>query len=260
MPVTTIQFRRGTAAEWAAANPVLAAGEKGFEHDTGKFKVGNGSAAWNALPYFSPVDLDAILGAILSGQAGQATAAGQATSNITLASVLSELQATSKGTAPSPVTVRGIGLPPLYLDLTVTGTSYAEFTVFGGRLEFQNVFPAAGNAVGGGRKVTITEVAVSLGAALPLQLILCPRPPTTNPLNGQLLTYERSRMLAARPLSLRRVATATWTAYLDNPIMVTQSTAVDNSSASLFAFLQLGEGGGAHAGTAASIRIDGFID
>jgi hypothetical protein len=50
MPVQ-IQFRRGTEAEWAAANPVLALAEMGIETDTQKFKIGNGSTAWIALPY-----------------------------------------------------------------------------------------------------------------------------------------------------------------------------------------------------------------
>lgn len=48
-----IQYRRGTAAEWTAANPTLAVGEPGYETDTGKFKVGTGAAAWNSLPYSS---------------------------------------------------------------------------------------------------------------------------------------------------------------------------------------------------------------
>jgi hypothetical protein len=48
-----IQFRRGTAAEWVAANPILSQGEAGYEHDTGKFKVGNGTLTWNALQYSS---------------------------------------------------------------------------------------------------------------------------------------------------------------------------------------------------------------
>lgn len=46
-----IQFRRGTAAEWAGANPTLAAGELGYETDTGQFKIGTGSHNWNALSY-----------------------------------------------------------------------------------------------------------------------------------------------------------------------------------------------------------------
>jgi hypothetical protein len=50
---TRMQQRRGTAAQWTAANPVLAAGEIGFETDTNKFKMGNGSSAWTALTYFA---------------------------------------------------------------------------------------------------------------------------------------------------------------------------------------------------------------
>jgi hypothetical protein len=46
-----IQFRRGTAAEWTAANPILALAEMGVETDTEKFKLGDGSTAWNALSY-----------------------------------------------------------------------------------------------------------------------------------------------------------------------------------------------------------------
>jgi len=50
MPVQ-IQFRRGTAAEWTAADPILALAEMGIETDTGKFKVGDGVSAWTARPY-----------------------------------------------------------------------------------------------------------------------------------------------------------------------------------------------------------------
>lgn len=48
-----VQYRRGTAAEWTSANPILAIGEPGYETDTGKFKVGNGSSAWASLSYSS---------------------------------------------------------------------------------------------------------------------------------------------------------------------------------------------------------------
>jgi len=51
MPYQQLQFRRGTAAQWTAANPVLAAGEMGLETDTTKFKVGDGTTAWNSLSY-----------------------------------------------------------------------------------------------------------------------------------------------------------------------------------------------------------------
>lgn len=48
---TQIQVRRGTAATWTSTNPTLAAGELGFETDTGKFKIGTGSSTWTALSY-----------------------------------------------------------------------------------------------------------------------------------------------------------------------------------------------------------------
>lgn len=52
--MTTIQLRRGTAAQWTAANPVLAAGEPGLETDTGYLKMGDGATDWNSLPYDQP--------------------------------------------------------------------------------------------------------------------------------------------------------------------------------------------------------------
>jgi hypothetical protein len=56
MPVQTkIQTRRDTAANWTSTNPTLAAGEMGFETDTLKFKVGDGSTAWTSLSYVPTV-------------------------------------------------------------------------------------------------------------------------------------------------------------------------------------------------------------
>ena len=46
-----IRLRRGLAAGWASSNPILATGELGYESDTGKAKVGDGSTAWNSLAY-----------------------------------------------------------------------------------------------------------------------------------------------------------------------------------------------------------------
>lgn len=49
---TLIQFRRDTAANWAAANPLLSQGELGLVTDTGNYKIGNGTDNWNALSYY----------------------------------------------------------------------------------------------------------------------------------------------------------------------------------------------------------------
>jgi hypothetical protein len=53
---TRMQQRRGTAAQWTASNPVLNAGEIGFESDNNKFKIGDGTNHWADLPYFLDED------------------------------------------------------------------------------------------------------------------------------------------------------------------------------------------------------------
>lgn len=44
-----VQYRRDTAANWTSNNPTLSSGEVGFETDTGKIKIGDGSTAWNSI-------------------------------------------------------------------------------------------------------------------------------------------------------------------------------------------------------------------
>lgn len=54
---TLIQVRRGTASGWTSINspngPTLSAGEWGYETDTGKVKIGDGSTAWASLDYLA---------------------------------------------------------------------------------------------------------------------------------------------------------------------------------------------------------------
>lgn len=49
---TRMQQRRGTAAQWTSANPILNAGEIGYETDTNKFKIGDGTNHWANLIHF----------------------------------------------------------------------------------------------------------------------------------------------------------------------------------------------------------------
>ena len=53
---TKIQLRRDTASDWTSTNPTMAAGEFGWESDTNKFKIGDGSTAWTSLGYASEGD------------------------------------------------------------------------------------------------------------------------------------------------------------------------------------------------------------
>jgi hypothetical protein len=47
-----IQIRRDNTANWTGVNPVLAQGEMGLDLSVGAFKVGDGIAPWNSLPFF----------------------------------------------------------------------------------------------------------------------------------------------------------------------------------------------------------------
>ena len=49
--INQIQLRRDTAANWTSVNPVLAAGEVGFETNTRLMKAGDGTTAWTSLAY-----------------------------------------------------------------------------------------------------------------------------------------------------------------------------------------------------------------
>jgi hypothetical protein len=48
-------LRRDTAENWSAKNPILREGEEGYETDTGRRKVGNGTTEWNNLKYDSGI-------------------------------------------------------------------------------------------------------------------------------------------------------------------------------------------------------------
>lgn len=48
-----ITVRKGTAAEWTSANPILALGELGLETDTHKLKGGDGTTTWSSLAYIT---------------------------------------------------------------------------------------------------------------------------------------------------------------------------------------------------------------
>lgn len=68
--------RKDTAANWTSTNPVLSTGEIGFESDTGKFKIGDGTTAWTSLIYAVPVTS-------VNGQTGDVTvAAGGAVTSV----------------------------------------------------------------------------------------------------------------------------------------------------------------------------------
>lgn len=65
-----IQVRKGTAAQWTSANPVLLSGEIGYETDTLKLKFGDGTTAWTSLAYHHDPDLAATYAGIAHNHSG----------------------------------------------------------------------------------------------------------------------------------------------------------------------------------------------
>lgn len=75
---TRLQQRRDTAANWTSNNPTLAAGEIGYETDTKKMKIGDGTTAWSSLTY-------AAVGTVTSITAGTGLSGGTITGSGTIA-------------------------------------------------------------------------------------------------------------------------------------------------------------------------------
>ena len=96
-----IKVKHGTAAEWAAANPTLAAGEPGYETDTGIMKIGDGVTAYNSLDYvgtesFSGSEIDTLLTTVNSSNI---SATHKITRSATLVIAASDSSAKSKAQA-----------------------------------------------------------------------------------------------------------------------------------------------------------------
>ena len=72
--------RRDTASNWTSNNPTLLDGELGYETDTKKFKIGDGSTAWQSLDYLPIPDTNRLL-------AGNLTVGGNFTVNGTTTTI-----------------------------------------------------------------------------------------------------------------------------------------------------------------------------
>ena len=114
---TQIQVRRGTAAQWTAANPTLASGEIGVETDTGKMKFGRLTpTAWNSLIYVTDASF---FGGIVTGANG-GTGVANTSKTITLGGNL-----TTSGAHTTTLTTTGptsVTLPTTGTLATLTGT------------------------------------------------------------------------------------------------------------------------------------------
>jgi len=123
--VTQIQVRRGTASQWTSTNPTLAAGEWGFESDTGKVKIGNGSTAWNSLGYTGAGDIEGVT-------AGTGISGGGTSGTVT---VSIDTSVTADLTTAQTLTNKTLTDPKINLALNAqTGTTYTFVLTDNGRL------------------------------------------------------------------------------------------------------------------------------
>ena len=121
---TQIKLRRDTAANWTSANPILGSGEPGFETDTGKLKIGDGTSNWATLGYATPgtagVYSNTMAAAYLTIYSGNISAG-----NITVTG-------TMNGTATSASTATYASTAGLATNATnVIGASQANITSVG---------------------------------------------------------------------------------------------------------------------------------
>ena len=113
--VTQIQVRRGTAAQWTSTDPTLASGEWGFETDTGKVKIGDGSTAWTSLGYLGA-------GTVTSITAGTGLSGGTITTSGTIAI---DTATTVDVSTAQTLTNKTLTAPVINLALNAqTGTTY----------------------------------------------------------------------------------------------------------------------------------------
>jgi len=125
-----MQQRRDTASNWSSANPTLLNGELGYETDTGKWKVGNGSAVWTSLAYtpWSQINAYPITTANIADNA--ITAAKIANTSVTAGSyTTANITVDAQGRVTSAAS--GASAPP---DGSITTAKLADDAVTGAKL------------------------------------------------------------------------------------------------------------------------------
>lgn len=169
---TKIKLRRDTATNWTTANPVMAIGEPGFETNTLKLKFGDGTTAWNSLPYatngvagsISLLSLSAINSGTPSGVGSLAYNSGTGAFTYTppnlstyLTSITGTQVTTALGFTPlqaSSLSVTNNASSPFFSTLSYTNGVFT-FTPF--------VLPVASTTVSGGVKVDGTSITINNG-------------------------------------------------------------------------------------------------
>lgn len=152
-----LQFRNDTAQAWNDANPILAAGEAGFDTTNLILKIGTGSTAWSSLQGISlPATAAAATPGIISQFAGSTAPAGY---------LLCQGQEIAISAHPALHAVLGTTYGALTNGSGGTGTTHFRIPNFQGRVPVGVGTAPSGNGValkslatsGGDETVAITE-------------------------------------------------------------------------------------------------------
>lgn len=168
MSTVRIQVRRGTEAQWALVNPILAAGEVGLESDTNYFKFGTGSTAWNALPYANePLsDLENRVGAYLEDNLlGQPNGVASLNSSGKVPAAQLDITELSQDAVNTAITA-GTGITKSYDDVANTITVSTDTSVIATKMYAESYTDQAfAQLVGAAPAVlnTLSELADALG-------------------------------------------------------------------------------------------------
>jgi hypothetical protein len=210
--VTQIQVRRGTAAQWTSANPTLSAGEWGYETDTGKAKIGNGSTAWSSLSYFGGT------GTVTSITAGTGLSGGTITGSGTIAIDtattvdLSTAQTLTNKTLTTPTITQGQATP------SFSANAYTLVAGDAGKLLLASNSSTAGTV----NVPTNGSVAFAIGTQITIlqtgsgQLTISATTPATTTINSTGATAASPKCRAQySAITLIKTATDTWYAMGD---------------------------------------------